>query len=194
VVIAWLFGDFDETSARSDRRGAPLALHVEYPSRIQHQQGRPLLIEVRNESDAAVEQVAVEIDRGYIEDFDAGSFLPAPAEITPDAYVVKLGEIQPGDVRQIAADLKAKKVGANRARSGSTRAGASSPPSICTPSSSPEGPDHGSRCLLIPEIVSNGIQGNHYSNTHAIVGVSTLFVLVFVTSLLSSRSSAARAD
>lgn len=42
--------------------------------------------------------------------------------------------------------------------------------------------------LLIPEIVSNGIQGNHYSITHAIVGVSTLFVLVFVTSLLSSRS------
>lgn len=111
VVIAGLFGAFDDTSARSDSRAAPLALHVEYPSRVQHQQGRPLLIEVRNESAAAVEEVAVEIDRAYIEAFDAGSFLPAPDEITPDAYVVKLGEIQPGDVRRVAADLKAEKVG-----------------------------------------------------------------------------------
>jgi len=43
--------------------------------------------------------------------------------------------------------------------------------------------------LLIPEIVSNAIQGKHFSLTHAIVGVSTLFVLVFLTSLLGSRSA-----
>jgi uncharacterized membrane protein YcaP (DUF421 family) len=42
--------------------------------------------------------------------------------------------------------------------------------------------------LLIPEIVSNAIQGQHFSLTHAIVGVSTLFVLVFLTSLLGARS------
>ena len=42
--------------------------------------------------------------------------------------------------------------------------------------------------LLIPEIVSNAIQGEHFSVTHAAVGVSTLFVLVFLTSLLSARS------
>ncbi len=42
--------------------------------------------------------------------------------------------------------------------------------------------------LLIPEIVSNAIQGQHFSITHAIVGVSTLFVLVFLTSLLGARS------
>jgi len=35
VVIAGLLGAFDDTSARSDSRGAPLALHVEYPSRVQ---------------------------------------------------------------------------------------------------------------------------------------------------------------
>lgn len=42
--------------------------------------------------------------------------------------------------------------------------------------------------LLIPEIVSNAIQGHHFSLTHAAVGVSTLFVLVFLTSLLGARS------
>jgi uncharacterized membrane protein YcaP (DUF421 family) len=42
--------------------------------------------------------------------------------------------------------------------------------------------------LLVPEIVSSAIQGDHFSVTHAIVGVSTLFVLVFLTSLLSARS------
>ena len=42
--------------------------------------------------------------------------------------------------------------------------------------------------LLIPEIVSNAIQGSHFSLTYAIVGVSTLFALVFSTSLLGSRS------
>ena len=43
--------------------------------------------------------------------------------------------------------------------------------------------------LLIPEIVSNAIQGQHFSITHAVVGVATLFVLVFLTSLLSARSA-----
>jgi uncharacterized membrane protein YcaP (DUF421 family) len=42
--------------------------------------------------------------------------------------------------------------------------------------------------LLIPEIVSNAIQGDHFSITHAAVGVATLFLLVFLTSLLSARS------
>src|SRR5688572_31094984 len=42
--------------------------------------------------------------------------------------------------------------------------------------------------LLIPEIVSSAIQGDHFSLTHAIVGVCTLFVLVFLTSLFSVRS------
>ncbi len=42
--------------------------------------------------------------------------------------------------------------------------------------------------LLIPEVVSNAIQGQHYSITHAVVGVSTLFVLVFLTSLFGARS------
>ena len=42
--------------------------------------------------------------------------------------------------------------------------------------------------LLIPEIVSNAIQGQHFSITHAVVGVSTLFVMVFLTSLLGARS------
>src|SRR6187200_2789745 len=41
--------------------------------------------------------------------------------------------------------------------------------------------------LLIPEIVSNAIQGQHFSITHAVVGVSTLFVLVFLTSLFGAR-------
>jgi uncharacterized membrane protein YcaP (DUF421 family) len=42
--------------------------------------------------------------------------------------------------------------------------------------------------LLIPEIVSNAIQGDHFSLTHSVVGVATLCVLVFATSLLSARS------
>ena len=42
--------------------------------------------------------------------------------------------------------------------------------------------------LLIPEIVSSAIQGDHFSITQAVVGVSTLFVLVFLTSLLGVRS------
>lgn len=42
--------------------------------------------------------------------------------------------------------------------------------------------------LLVPEIVSNAIQGNHFSIVHGVVGLSTLFLLVFLTSLLSARS------
>ena len=43
--------------------------------------------------------------------------------------------------------------------------------------------------LLIPEIVSNAIQGQHFSLTHATVALATLFTLVFLTSILSARSA-----
>lgn len=41
--------------------------------------------------------------------------------------------------------------------------------------------------LMIPEIVSQALTGDDYSLTNAFVGVSTLFVLVFATSLLMHR-------
>lgn len=41
--------------------------------------------------------------------------------------------------------------------------------------------------LMIPEIVSQALTGDDYSLTNAFVGVATLFVLVFATSLLMHR-------
>lgn len=41
--------------------------------------------------------------------------------------------------------------------------------------------------LLIPEIVTKALTGQDYSMTAAIVGVSTLMVLVFLTSVLAFR-------
>ena len=113
VVIAGLFGAFDDTSARSDADGTPLALHVEYPSRVQLEQGKPLSIEVENRSSAAVGEVAVEIDRRYLEAFRSEKFVPEPDQITPEAYVIQLGAVQPGEVRRIAIDLQAEKVGSH---------------------------------------------------------------------------------
>ncbi len=114
VAIAGLFGAFDDTSARTEARGAPLAVHVEFPSRIQYEQSKPLLIEVRNESSHAVGEVAIEIDRAYLEGFQAETFLPEPDEITPEAYVVEVGAIQAGEVRRIALVLSAEQVGRQR--------------------------------------------------------------------------------
>lgn len=42
--------------------------------------------------------------------------------------------------------------------------------------------------LLIPEIVSQALTREDYSMTNALVGVSTLFCLVFATSLIAQRS------
>jgi hypothetical protein len=111
VSIAGLFGAFDATSARSASSRTPLALHVEFPSRIPLEQPKPLSIEVRNESAGALDDVSVEIDRAYLDAFDRASFLPEPDEITPRAYVVDLGAIQPGEVRRIALEVRAEKVG-----------------------------------------------------------------------------------
>ncbi len=111
VTLAGLFGAFDDTSARTEARGAPLAVHVEFPSRIQYEQSKRLLIEVRNESAHAVGEVAIAIDRRYLEGFQADTFLPEPDEITPEAYVVEVGAIQAGEVRRVALDLSAEKVG-----------------------------------------------------------------------------------
>lgn len=41
--------------------------------------------------------------------------------------------------------------------------------------------------LMIPEIVSQALTGDDYSLTNALIGVCTLFVLVFLTSLLVHR-------
>lgn len=111
VALAGLFGAFDDTSARTDARGTALAVHVEFPSRIQYEQSKPLLIEVRNESAHAVGEVAIAIDRAYLEGFQADTFVPEPDEITPEAYVVEVGAIQAGEVRRVAIDLSAEKVG-----------------------------------------------------------------------------------
>lgn len=41
--------------------------------------------------------------------------------------------------------------------------------------------------LMIPEVVSQALTGNDYSLTNAFIGVSTLLVLVFATSVLMHR-------
>lgn len=43
--------------------------------------------------------------------------------------------------------------------------------------------------LLIPEIVSQALTREDYSMTNALVGVSTLFCLVFATSVIAQRST-----
>jgi len=45
--------------------------------------------------------------------------------------------------------------------------------------------------LMIPEIVSQALTGDDYSITNAAIGVATLLVLVFATSLLMHRFKAA---
>jgi uncharacterized membrane protein YcaP (DUF421 family) len=42
--------------------------------------------------------------------------------------------------------------------------------------------------LLVPEIVSQALQRDEYSVTNGLVGIATLFVLVWFTSLLMQRS------
>lgn len=42
--------------------------------------------------------------------------------------------------------------------------------------------------LLIPEIVQQAIVGEDFSMTNALIGLSTLFVLVYLTSLVSYRN------
>jgi hypothetical protein len=111
VAIAGLLGAFDDTTARSATSGTPLALHVEFPSRVQLEQHKELSIEVRNESDSSIDEVSVEIDRGYLDAFERTSFHPEPDQITPRAYVVDLGAIQPGEVRRIALEVRPEKVG-----------------------------------------------------------------------------------
>ena len=125
VAIAGLFGAFDATSAQSATGGTPLALHVEFPSRIQLEQPKPLSIEVRNESSRALDDVSVEIDRSYLDGFDRSSFVPEPDQITPRAYVVDLGAIQPGEVRRVALEVRPEKVGR---RQGELRATAGGQP------------------------------------------------------------------
>lgn len=111
VSIAGLFGAFDDTSARSGARGTPLAVHVEFPSRVQLAQSKPILIEVRNESSDDLGDVAVEIDRDYLDALPPASVLPEPEEITPEAYVIQLGALQAGEVRRVALEVKPEKIG-----------------------------------------------------------------------------------
>lgn len=111
VSIASLLGAFDDRSARKAAGGTPLAIHVEYPSRVELQQSKPIAIEVRNESSAALGEVAVEIDRAYLDAMPPDSALPEPDEITPEAYVVELGAVQAGEVRRVVLQVRPDKIG-----------------------------------------------------------------------------------
>ena len=111
VSLAGVFGAFDDTTTRGAGGGTPLAMHVEFPSRVQFEQQKALLIEVRNESDDRLEDVSIEIDRSYLDAFERTSFLPEPDEISTRAYVVNLGSIQAGEIRRIAIEIRAEKVG-----------------------------------------------------------------------------------
>ena len=111
VALAGLFGAFDDTSARGSAGGSPLAMHVEFPSRVQFEQSKPLTIEVRNESSDALGEVAVEIDRAYLDGFQPRSFLPEPDQITPAAYVVALGTVQAGEVRRVVLEVRPETIG-----------------------------------------------------------------------------------
>lgn len=101
----------DEKIHRETRPGARTA-----PDEAVREDGSPSVGRdpapgVRNESAHAVGEVAIEIDRAYLEGFQADSFLPEPDEITPAAYVVEVGAIQAGEVRRVVLDLSAEKVG-----------------------------------------------------------------------------------
>jgi hypothetical protein len=111
VTVAGLLGVFGATTARSSTTATPLALHVEYPSRLDYQQSKPLTIEVRNQSRAPIESVSLEIDRAYLEAFSIGSFLPEPDELRPDAYVVRIGDVQAGEVRRVAIEVEGEAIG-----------------------------------------------------------------------------------
>lgn len=100
-----LFNAFGPASATTTATGPDLSLAVTHPSRVRH--GAPTHLEVAatNTGQQPLPLVELRFDRAYLETFRDVAFTPEVARVTPDAMVVELRDLAPGESRSVRLEF-----------------------------------------------------------------------------------------
>jgi hypothetical protein len=108
IPLLALFGLFGESSNTVSDSGGSLAMEISYPTRFRYKMTDPVVVSVENLSSQPVPTLTVSFDYDYISGFSTVTFSPSVSEITEEAYLVHLNEVQAGEVRQIVVDIQAE--------------------------------------------------------------------------------------
>ena len=109
AIVGFAFaGILDTHEGTKSVEGAAASAEVSYPTRFRYKQLMPLEVIVRNTSSNTLGGVEVQFDHDYISKFSSVEFSPSVSTITADAYVVSVGDIEPGGSRVVTADMQAE--------------------------------------------------------------------------------------
>jgi hypothetical protein len=108
IVGSALAGILDSQEGTKSVEGEAASAEVSYPTRFRYQQIMPLEVTVRNTSPTTLSGVEVSFAHDYISNFSSVEFSPSVSTITADAYVVSLGDIEPGGSRVVTTDMQAE--------------------------------------------------------------------------------------
>lgn len=114
VPVLSLFGVLGETTGQVTSEDADSLLTVAYPARAHYETRSQVRVETLNTSDSPLNNVTIQFDRAYFDQFSALSFNPTLSQITEAAYIVELGDIPAGASRMVTLDLVAKHQGNQR--------------------------------------------------------------------------------
>ena len=111
VSALGLAGVFGASRGEARSPAGPADVRVSYPNRIGDSQEEALDVVVGNAGQAAMRDVALAIDAEYLDAFSISAAMPGPSELTPNAYVFRLGDIPAGRARRMVVFLKAVECG-----------------------------------------------------------------------------------
>ena len=116
IPILALLGVFGETSTTIQQAENGLELEVHYSNRVLFQGLDGTEIHVENTSNQTISNLTIQIEKSFLDNYSDLSFTPEVDEITEQAYVIELLDVQPGETRIVAYDSRGKIVGSHQGR------------------------------------------------------------------------------
>ncbi len=113
LPILALFGYLSETTTVVRESGKGMEIVVNYPGRINYQSLDRTEITVTNTTGGAIPDMAVMIDKTYLESFAEISFMSDIKEITGEAYVFDLSNLPPHESRSVVYESRGAAIGSH---------------------------------------------------------------------------------
>jgi hypothetical protein len=101
IPMLALFGVLGETTTILHATGNSIEVSVSYSNRINLQSFDEMEISIRNTSNEAISSLTVSIEKAFLDNFSEISFLVDISEISDEAYVIELLDLEPKEAKII---------------------------------------------------------------------------------------------
>jgi hypothetical protein len=91
-----------------------VAVTVEYPTRFRYKQTNAIQVSITNQTSSTLNEVLVQVDRSYIDQFSDVVFTPQVSRITDDFYEVNLTNIAANDTQYVHVAIQAQQAGIHK--------------------------------------------------------------------------------